>query len=239
MAQKIKHLLPTYSILDHLNVEPELLSQLQTCVRELESEFKSALEVNKKLCGVHYELTSEVYKNFFQISLTDSALPNEEVTIDELEMIAKDFHKDGKIKGMRQKKLLSIDENSIHNEATFVHKTDTYKRYATVFDKLLAKFKGVPTRIRLVKLEAGHSITPHIDYDPSYAVRIIIPVFAEPECVNLFWVKNKLESATLIPGKAYFLNTGYKHAVMNFSKYDRYTFMISINGIEDINHLIK
>lgn len=239
MTQKIKHLLPTYSVLEHLQLEPLLLTELQTCVRELESEFKSALEVNKKLCGVHYDLTSEVYKNFFQISLTDSELPNEEVSIDELEMIAKDFHKEGKVKGMRQKKKLSTDENSIHNEATFVHKTETYNKYASVFDKVLDKFKGTPTRIRLVKLEAGHSITPHIDYDPSYAVRIVIPVFAEPECVNLFWIKNSIESVLFTPGNAYFLNTGYKHAVTNFSKHDRYTFMISIKGTEDINHLIK
>ena len=87
MSQKIKHLLPTHSVLEHLRLESSLLAELQTCVLELESEFKSALEVNKKLCGVHYDLTSEVYKNFFQISLTDSELPNEEVTIDDLEMI--------------------------------------------------------------------------------------------------------------------------------------------------------
>lgn len=238
MTQKIKHLLPTHSIVEHLQLEPSLLAELQTCVCELETEFKSALEVNKKLCGVHYDLTNEVYKNFFQISLTDSELPNEEVTIDDLEMIDKEFHKEGKIKGMRQKKMLSTDENSIHNEATFVHKTETYKRYAPLFDKVLSKFKGTPTRIRLVKLGAGHSITPHIDYDPSYAVRIIIPVFAEPECVNLFWVKNNIESVLFTPGNAYFLNTGYKHAVTNFSKHDRYTFMISIKGTEDINHLM-
>ncbi len=60
-----------------------------------------------------------------------------------------------------------------------------------------------------------------------------------PECVNIFWAKNQVHSIAFEPGKAYFLNTGYKHAVMNFNKHDRYTFMISIDGTEDINHLIE
>ncbi len=238
MTRKIKHLLPTFSTVEHLQLDVSELAELQNCVRKLETEFKSALEVNKKLCGVHYDLTSEVYKNFFQISLTDSSIDNEEVSIDDLAEIAKEFNKDGRIKGVRKKMQVSSDMNSIHNEATFTHKTAIYNRYADTFDKVLSKFKGTPTRIRLVKLEAGSSISPHIDYDPSYAVRIIIPIFAEPECANLFWVKNKIESVLFMPGKAYFLNTGYKHAVINFSKHDRYTLMISVNSTEDIQHLL-
>lgn len=238
MTQKIKHLLPAYSILDHLKLEPEVLHDLQTCVRDLELEFKSVVEVNRKLGSVHYDLANEVYNNFLQIGLTDSKISTEEVSISEIETISKNFNKDGKIKGMRQKKLASEDKNSIHNEANFIYKTEVYNRYAHLFDKVLTKIKGTPTRIRLVKLAAGNSVTPHIDYDPSYAVRIIIPLLAEPECVNLFWVKNEVKAMTFTPGNAYFLNTGYKHAVINYSKHDRYTFMISVNGTSDIDHLL-
>jgi hypothetical protein len=232
---KLKHQLPTYSIIDHLSLDEELLLELQNCVSELNNEFKSVLEVNKGLCGVHHDLVKSVYDNFFQISLTDSVVENKNITMNECEIAHDNLHKNG----YRHKQSLALDDNSVLNESTYTSKTDIYKRYAHIFDKVLAKFKGSPTRIRLVKLESGSNIAPHIDYDPSYAVRIIIPIFADPDCVNVFWVKNNIESVTFKLGNAYFLNTGYKHAVMNFSKNDRYTFMISINGTEDIQNLIK
>lgn len=232
---KLKHRLPTYSVIDHLCLNALLLSELEKCIVELNDEFKSVLEVNKGLCGVHHELAKSVYDNFFQIGLTDSINENKPITIDECEVIHDALH----TSGYRHKQSLVIDKNSVLNESTYTVKNDTYNRYAPIFDKIIEKFKGKPTRIRLVKLGTGTSILPHIDYDPSYAVRIIIPIFADSECVNLFWVKNNVECVTFIPGNAYFLNTGYKHAVMNFSKHDRYTFMISVDGTEDINHLIK
>jgi hypothetical protein len=108
-----------------------------------------------------------------------------------------------------------------------------------LFDGILSKFRGKTTRVRLVKLDSGSSVAPHIDYDPSYAVRIIIPIIASPECINITWAKNEVHSTFFEPGKAYFLNTGYKHAVVNMSKHARYTFMISVTGTADIDHLIK
>jgi hypothetical protein len=232
---KLKHKLPTYSVIDHLCIDDTLLKELTNCVAELNAEFKSVLEVNKGLCGVHHELAKSVYDNFFQIALTDSIVENNSISLDECEIV----HNTLNANGYRHKQILVKDDNSVLNEATYIKKNDTYNKYAHIFDKIISKFKGTPTRIRLVKLEAGSNITPHIDYDPSYAVRIIIPVIADIDCVNIFWVKNNVESVTFKPGSAYFLNTGYKHAVMNFSKHDRYTFMISVDGTEDINHLIK
>lgn len=232
---KLKHKLPTYSVIDHLCIDDTLLAELTKCITELNDEFRSVLEVNKGLCGVHHELAKSVYDNFFQIALTDSTVENNDISLDECEVV----HDSLNSNGYRHKQLLVKDDNSVLNEATYTKKNDTYNKYAHIFDKIVSKFKGSPTRIRLVKLEAGSNITPHIDYDPSYAVRIIIPVIADMDCVNVFWVKNNVESVTFRPGNAYFLNTGYKHAVMNFSKHDRYTFMISVDGTEDINHLIK
>lgn len=232
---KLKHQLPTYCTIDHLSLDKELLTELQNCVSELTNEFKSVLEVNKGLCGVHHDLLKSVYDNFFQISLTDSEVENKNITMDECEVVNDILHKNG----YRHKQSLALDGNSVLNESTYTTKTDIYHRYAHIFNKVLVKFKGKPTRMRLVKLKSGSSIAPHIDYDPSYAVRIIIPIFADSECVNMFWVKNNIESVIFEPGNAYFLNTGYKHAVMNFSKNDRYTFMISIDGTDDIQHLIK
>ena len=221
-------------MIDHLCLDEVLLVELTTCITELHAEFKSVIEVNKGLCGVHHTLAKTAYDNFFQIGLTDSTVENTAISMDECEVTHTELHN----AGYRHRKELVVSPRSLFNESTYTVKTDTYKKYEYIFDKVLSRFKGETTRIRLVKLAAGTSLQPHIDYDPSYAVRIIIPIIADSECINVFWAKNTVESMSMIPGNAYFLNTGYKHAVMNFSKQDRYTFMISVNGTEDIQHLL-
>lgn len=235
---KLKHKLPIFSVVDHLCIDNTLLDKLQNTFKELDTEFLSVVEVNKSLCGIHHELAKSVYDNFFQISLTDSEFNESDIDLESCEVVHDDLHKSTFSNNIRNKKLISLVEDSPLNERTYTQPTDVYFRYKEIFDKILLKFKGKTTRIRLVKLQAGTNIAPHIDYDPSYSVRIIIPIFSTPECVNLFWAKNEVHSIFFEPGKAYFLNTGYKHAVMNFSKHDRYTFMISVNGTEDVEHLI-
>ena len=232
---KLKHTLPAYSTLDHIHIDDQLLEQLRSCISVLENDFKSVLEINKGFCGLNHDFTKSVYDSFLQVSLTDSTVENKEISMEECEISNQTLA----LNGHRNKQALAFDNNSVLNEATYTEKTETYKRFANIFDKIVEQFKGSPTRIRLVKMTAGSNILPHIDYDPSYAVRVIIPIISDNECVNVFWVKNKVETVSLLPGNAYFLNTGYKHAVMNFSKHDRYTFMISVKGTEDIEHLIR
>ena len=235
---KLKHRLPSHSVIDHLSLTDTQLESLVNCVRELESEFKSVLEVNKELCGIHHDLASRVYDNFFQISLTDSTVENKPTTLEECEIVDESIHSKGLVKSYRERIALTTDKDSPMNESTYTAKTKIYDKYNEIFDSIFANIKGVSTRARLVKLSSGSNVTPHIDYDPSYAVRIIIPIIADNECLNVFWVKNNIETVAFTPGKAYFLNTGYKHAVMNFSKHDRYTLLISINGTQDIDHLL-
>jgi hypothetical protein len=236
---KLKHRLPSYSIVDHLSLTQPQLESLVACVHELESEFKSVLEVNKELCGIHHDLASKVYENFFQISLTDSTVENKSISMEECEIVDQTLHGNSIVQNYRKRIELTTSETSPMNESTYTAKTKIYDKYAEIFDSIFSNIKGKSTRARLVKLGAGSNVTPHIDYDPSYAVRIIIPIIADNECLNVFWVKNNIETVAFTPGKAYFLNTGYKHAVMNFSKYDRYTLLISINGTQDIDHLLN
>lgn len=236
--EKLKHRLPTYSIIDHLCLDNQTLQELVKCIEELDPEFKSVLEINKGLCGIHHDLASGVYDNFYQISLTDSVVDNPTLTSEDCEIVHNDLHSSTRTNNIRRKQLTSVSQG-VMDESTYTKKTEVYGKYQELFDKILAKFKGNPTRIRLVKLEAGTNVPPHIDYDPSYAVRFILPVISNNDCVNVFWVKNKIEVVSLIPGNAYFLNTGYKHAVLNFSKNHRYTFMVSVKGIEDIEHILE
>jgi hypothetical protein len=239
MTKKLKHLLPAYSVLEHCSLDDKTLAEMRNCVSELSDQFKTTIEVNKKLCSVHNDLTKSSYDNFYQISLTDSEVENDYVSPDQLAAINTELNSMSAAENLRLKKKLSTDDTNPMNESTFIVKTDTYNQYKTLFDKVLGQFKGAPTRMRLVKLCAGASITPHIDYDPSYSVRVIIPILTEKECVNLFWVKNNIESVSMENGKAYFLNTGYKHAVINYSGHDRYTFMITLKNTNDIEHLLS
>lgn len=234
----LKHRLPLYSTIEHLKLDDTTLKEIQKVTLELEHEFVSVIEANKKLCGFNHELTQSVYDNFFQISLTKSKFNDNNISVEECEISGK--HLDGitKLAGVRNKKLLSVESGNPLNENEYGDPTEYYERYHNLFNAVLSKFKGRPTRVRLVKLNAGTSIAPHIDYDPSYAVRIIIPIITHPEAVNVFWKKNRVETVHFEPGKAYFLNTGFKHAVINFSKEARYTFMISVDGIQDIEHIL-
>lgn len=238
MTKKLKHILPAYSILDHFSLSEDTLNELINCVTELEEQFETTIEVNKKLCAVHNDLTHSSYSSFYQIGLTDSSADNQSITFEELDNINEALNIGTKTQVHRRKKKLSTEDNNPMNESTFTVKTPTYYKYQPLFDKILKQLKGTPTRIRLVKLKAGENITPHIDYDPSYSLRIIIPIIADSNCVNLFWVKNQILSTTFSPGKAYFLNTGFKHAVINYSEKDRYTLMITLKDLKDIEHLL-
>lgn len=236
--EKLKHKLPAYAAVDHLSLDNELLAELAACIQKLDPDFQSVLEINKGLCGIHHELASGVYDNFYQISLTDSTVDNKDITLEECEIVHTDLHSSTSVDNIRRKQATSRS-GGVMDESTYTKKTDVYHQHQALFDKILCKFKGQTTRIRLVKLMSGTTVPPHIDYDPSYAVRFIFPVISDQDCVNVFWVKNKIEVANFEPGQAYFLNTGFKHAVLNFSKNHRYTFMVSVKGTEDINHLIK
>ena len=92
--------------------------------------------------------------------------------------------------------------------------------------------------MRLTTLNAGKAIEPHIDYNVNYAVRIIVPIYTNKECFNVFWIKGK-QVKIHIPadGHPWFLNVGLKHAVENRGASDRTVLMFSLAGTEDIQHL--
>lgn len=236
---KLKHKLPLVAEIPHLSLTDEELMESQNLVKRLETEFVSVLEANKQLCGIHHILAKEAYSNFFQIALTDNKNNLEEISLNQCEILHNNFQTDKPIQSLKIKKSVVNDNDSPFNELNYIEKTEIYMANKNFLDKIFKKFLGIPTRTRLVKLKAGTTVAPHIDYDPSYATRIIIPIIASEDCLNIFWEKNEIKTFTLQQGKAYFLNTGYKHAVVNLGKTDRYTFLISVLGTHDINQFIK
>lgn len=236
---RLKHKLPVYSEIGHLSLTDIQVQNLKQIVVEMESEFKTVLEINKNLCGIHHTLSTSVYDNFLQVGLTNSPLNTDEVTLEQCDMINHEFQSLGTVTAMKSRNSKSRDINSPLNERTYTVKNNTYHKYAETFDDIFSKFKSKPTRIRLVKLNAGTIVSPHIDYDPSYSVRIIIPIVSPSDCLNIFWNHGDIVSFNMKEGNAYFLNTAHRHAVVNLSNQDRYTLLVSVDGTDDIDDLIK
>jgi hypothetical protein len=220
MSDKLKKYdLPLIKELDHVKIDPQELKQYTS---DLHDQFTDVKTTNKSLCAVHEKLVKDVYENFHQISLT-TLRPDVSTDI----KIDDTGSKSNEVKD----RLKKAKAGTSINEHLYDYRTDLIDER---IDKILNQFKSKVSRVRLVKLDPNTSIPPHIDYDPSYATRIIVPVIAPKACVNVFWYKKEVKSFYLEEGKAYFLNTGFKHAVMNWSNEPRITFMLSLDGQDDI-----
>jgi len=92
-------------------------------------------------------------------------------------------------------------------------------------------------RVRITKLDPGTNVPMHIDYDPTYATRVIVPVYSNPGVKNRFKVRGEEVETYLEPGKAYFFNTGFAHGVFNESDETRVAFMFSLDGQDDIENI--
>ena len=94
--------------------------------------------------------------------------------------------------------------------------------------------------MRLTTLNPKTEITPHIDYNIDYAVRIIVPIWTDEKCLNYFYYRGK-KIKLHIPADGYpwFLNVGFKHGVEHLGMKKRTVLMFSLKGIEDIVHLAQ
>ena len=122
------------------------------------------------------------------------------------------------------------------NERNYTKPTKFLKN--SYFEECLQQFKAKVTRVRLVRLKAGCLLPAHIDYDPSFAVRILVPVQTNEFCVNYIWRRAEIESTYMkADGRPWFLNTGFPHGVGNYGQSDRITLMISLTGQEDLEEI--
>lgn len=110
---------------------------------------------------------------------------------------------------------------------------DHYKD--TEFHKYMNSFFEAPIiRLKYSKMYPGGALNPHIDYNTTYAVRFIIPIDGCEDVENIFWDNGKEYKYYLEPGKVYFLNIGYKHAVYHKGNKERRILLGSLGGQEDI-----
>ena len=191
----------------NLNIDLDILRQK---TEKLVEKFTDVRTANPMLCMNHEELVKDVYDNFEQINLTTPSeiLPHTSSI----------------------KERLKRREEHLYNVPTEDY-TDS------IFEEIVTQCKAPASRIRITKLAAGKIIPFHVDYDVSYAVRCICPIYGGENVVNLFKRNNKIEAYNLEDGNAYFLNIGYPHAVVNMSNKPRIALMFSLDGTDDLEHI--
>jgi hypothetical protein len=186
------------------------LDKLRQKTDKLNNQFKDVRSANPMLCMNHEELVKSVYDNFEQINLTT---PSEILP-----------HTTSIKERLRRK------EEHLYNVPTEEY-TDSY------FEEIVTQCQAKASRIRITKLAPGKMIPWHVDYDISYGVRCIVPIYGNDNVINLFKRNDKIEAYTLKNGTANFLNIGYKHAVINMSNQPRIALMFTLNGTKDIQNL--
>ena len=186
------------------------LKRLQESTDLLAEKFVDVRSANPMLCDNHMELVKQVYDNFEQINLTT---PSEILPYT-----------------ASIKERLKRREEHLYNIPTEDY-TGSY------FQEIITQLTTPASRVRITKLAPGKTIPFHVDYDISYAVRCIVPIYGDRNIVNLFRRDNKLEAYNLENGVAYFLNIGYPHAVINMSDKPRIALMFSLDGTSDLQNL--
>lgn len=189
-----------------LNLDIDL-DRLRKATDDLAEKFTDVRSANPMLCMNHEELVKSVYDNFEQINLTTPSeiLPHTTSI----------------------KERLKRREEHLYNIPTSDY-TGSY------FESIVTQCKSPASRIRITKLAPGKIIPWHVDYDVSYGVRVIVPIYGDSNVINLFKRDNKIEAYNLKNGVANFLNIGYTHGVVNMSKKARIALMFTLDGTKDI-----
>ena len=186
------------------------LKELQTVTDTLAEKFVDVRTANPMLCMNHEELVQNVYDNFEQINLTTPSeiLPH----------------------------TASIKER-LRRREEHLYNIPTEDYTGSYFEKIVTQLNAPASRIRITKLAPQKNIPFHVDYDVSYGVRCIVPIYGDKQVINLFKRDGKLEAYNLENGNAYFLNIGYPHAVVNMSNKPRIALMFTLDGTKDLENV--
>ncbi len=216
------------------------IERLREEALKLANDYGDVMETNKALCSNNHELVMSVYKHFKQINLTEFDPSAEAPTVESCEVMGKTAGTgNNSISKIAKYKLKSrLGEGLAPGLNEHNYNTPTEKYIGSYFQEVVESFNADAIRVRLVRLDPGKTLTPHIDYDPTYAVRVIVPIFAEQEATNYFWRKGKEEAYHLEPdGSAYFLNIGFRHTVVNSGKTPRISLMFSLKDQSDLQEI--
>lgn len=235
-----KHSYPTFAKLPNVRFDIE---RLREEVGKLNEKWVNVFQANRGLCATHHDLAEDNHAHFDQINLTyfEPSL-NEFLDLTDLKAECKVIANSdelGSTKTQKYRTKIKRLENlpPAMNEHNWYHPLPLYEG-SYIQQAIESQFKSKPIRVRLTRLRAGKHLTPHIDYDTTYAIRIIVPISGTDGVTNVFWPRNQREEYHMpADGSAYFLNIGYKHSVEHDGTEDRVSLMFSLPTQEDIADL--
>lgn len=236
MKLRSKHELPHYAKIPNKLFD---IKKMQSEVLRLESNFVNVIQANQYFCTNNSQLVHSVYDNFDQISLTTLKDDIESPQLDSSDCLS-DEKKNiesshDKIKQYRMK-TRRLDVHPALDERNYFLETPIFA--TSYFKEVVSSFHAKAIRVRLTRLKSQTNIPPHIDYDPQYAVRIIVPIFSNPDVINESCVRGTtLKFHLPCDGCAYFLNTGHRHSVYNNGETDRIALMFSLDGQQDLSEI--
>lgn len=189
--------------------------------KESETSYKKLLEAK-----LSYQEDSSLFENLKsgkQLALTD---------------YNGDFDKDIKTFGKVGSYKASMIKDSKHyhpmmDERNYTKRRDICTGY---WNEILDTFKAPVTRTRLSCMKSGYSISPHIDYNTTYSIRIHIAVETNED--SFLCARNWDGSIHKIHmpanGSCYFLNTGITHWAENNGNSPRTHLIVALNGQDDL-----
>lgn len=110
------------------------------------------------------------------------------------------------------------------------------QKCSPLFRKLLGQFKSPFSRVRLAALMPGFEGEPHIDYNTDYSIRVHVPIFTNEDVFFFYDDKNRGQAKLHMPadGRAWCVNTGYRHFVANYGQVPRLHLVICLLDQSDI-----
>ena len=235
-----KYDIPNVSVLGSVRFD---LERLQTDVDRLNDEWVNVYQANRGLCATHEDLAADNYHHFDQINLTyfENSL-NDVLDLTDLKTECRAIaNSDALGRSKTQKYRTKINRlDSLPpamNEHNWYHSLPIYQN-SYIKTAIESQFKSTPIRVRLSRIKAGKYLTPHIDYGPEYAIRVIVPIKGSTGVINKVWRRGEEFSYEMkANGSAYLLNVGLRHSVEHQGTEDRIALMFSLPTQEDIHDL--
>lgn len=214
-----KHHLPSYYPLTRYRFD---ITKLREATLDASDYFTDVFQSNSDLCKNNPELTDKVYDHYEQVSLTkfngaSAPVPAADLTARTSMSRTQEY----------RQKIGKRFDNPQMDERNYNLPTELYS--GSHFEACVSQFNAAPMRVRLVKLKPGKVVDFHIDYDPSFSVRIVVPVFTNEHVWNYTKRGNELEKIHLpADGTPWFLNTGFSHSAVNEGDSERIILMFSL-----------
>ena len=228
---------PTPARITNVHFDMEYLRQE---VQMLNDKWVNVYQANRGLHTTHEDLAAANYHHFDQINLAylEPSL-NDFLDISDRRSECKAISQSD-VLGDSQVMLYRTKINRLEhlppamNEHNWYHAWPIYQD-SWIRSEIEKQFKAKTIIVRLTRLRASKHLTPHIYYDTTYAVRMVVLICGTEGVKNVFWPRNQREEYNMpADGSAYFLTVGYKYSVKHNVPDDRLALMSSLATQEDV-----